>query len=1290
MLSALLLATLINDARASCKIGCLGCDTVDSDHECFLCDGSIYFHMVSKTRSLYSSGFGLFSRKARNLVITKNRGECRLFPECEEVYGENCAKCAPGYVIGEGEKNEDGIPLKVCRAISTSVPHCHRYESDGLCSECEAGFFLHDDVVTFKRAPENQKQCNPWPNDISKCQTHFRDNFNNIRCLECEAGYMLSENMDHCLEHRDENCLVASNIGCEQCLSGYAMPATALNFVAPHLSDYSIGENILSALNHNRKRADLIRCQPQISHCVKYITISSFDTKKLSSMGKEEELIEAGDIETSVNNSDVDRRLLLKKAETRKLLEIKFGDDEQNKWVIGVSKGKPKNLDQGVDSGEAQDKKLSARGKGDREILFNDDGQIVTCGRCARGYFLIQVEPFKFECIEANFIEHCEEYLDRNTCYLCDKHFYLKDGKCRPIEAENFVDHCQYYTEDQDCLMCENEFALLRMVGSTHPIEVSDDFHEKHPYMKNKGIEWAPAKSKVELVSKAKGKLVKVGDRQYEKVEQMSITQLMTHLTLQEYIQGKKTMDDVAQTKMKDLGIHYDLSSLHLNFEGENTNTQIFKGEMGDKEEVWRRNKELKNEIEKAKQDQDEDLKHVETQEIVKDDMQFIEKQIITEDSQSSDKDIEQSTLVEEGRDIIDTDHDSEIVDDQSALSKKGKKEEDFVVLTDNKDKDNRRARKLLNLFNIFSFGKKPKNERKSWSLNGKRAMLKKLKKGRVLGAESDEKDRKLEELEVSEQSVNEQSHVSHVSVTQLQNEVSVSSQHSETTGQTNSPQTLTQMTPSTQVSHSSSPMMDQASPETRSIPENLKISKDNGVVVLDESHSESIHSETPKTEKASESHSSQESHSNSSQNESSETRSKESGSDFSDAYSMGSESERLKRVKDSKHIIMDTPEDMQNREIQKDKEILDRLFDSQGDHNVVDPDNLSDKSEKLRLIHNIINNKTTDLENPHDSTPQDASSPRTSGSPSTSANKDRQPSDNQGVLADVNLENTGITVPTQANKASDSPMQNIRVNRSSSPNQKPSPSLESTPLTPKNTQPDSKNTPGTKASNTQEAGPVEDNNQSKENKSSRSSTPGDDSHIRPEIRAVMIKRSLCVISNPIPNCSAHYRGDCIECEGDYYLINNICKPLEEDSRVMFCQAYNHSQSCVKCRLGFVLVSGKCLKFKQVVNCRNQVYYPNGKCLICKHGHIFDETEKKCVSREQLYFKEKAIQESQGSSDAAEKVTEGEDIGFDRHCLLVRNNSNKSCFICRPGYYMDKQGNCFFSEGGYKKKYVFW
>ena len=203
----------------------------------------------------------------------------------------------------------------------------------------------------------------------------------------------------------------------------------------------------------------------------------------------------------------------------------------------------------------------------------------------------------------------------------------------------------------------------------------------------------------------------------------------------------------------------------------------------------------------------------------------------------------------------------------------------------------------------------------------------------------------------------------------------------------------------------------------------------------------------------------------------------------------------------------------------------------------------------------------------------------------------------------------------------------------------------------------------------------------------------GDESHILPEIRAVMIKRSLCVISNPIPNCSAHYRGDCIECESDYHLLNNICKPLAEENRIMFCHAYNQKQKCVKCKPGFILVSGKCIKFKQVINCRNQVYYPNGKCLICKHGHIFDKEENKCVSREQMYFKQKAKEESQDEREGHEEKhvdSNGEDIGFDRHCLLVRDNSNKSCFMCRPGYYMDKQGNCFFSEEGYKKKWLFW
>jgi hypothetical protein len=1269
-----------------------------------------------------------------------------LFPECEEVYGENCAKCAPGYVIGDGEKNEDGIPLKVCKAITNSVPHCLEYESDGLCSQCESGFFLHDDVVTFKRAPENQKQCNPWPNDIPKCKTHFKDNLNNIRCLECEPGFMLSENMDHCFEHRDENCLIASNIGCDQCLSGYGLSDSPMNFVPPHLNNYSIGQNILHAMVNNRKRADLIHCMPEISHCVRYITISSFDTKQITGSSGEEEFIDDVDTETEIDNTDMDRKLLLTKAKTRELLEIKFGDDEQNKWIIGVSKSHKHLMDNGVPQTELDDKKETVKEQGASDVIFNDEGEIVTCGRCARGYYLYQVEPFKFECIEANYIEHCEEYLDRTTCYLCEKHFYLKDGKCVSIEAKNFVDHCQYYKEDQTCLMCENEFALLQMIDTPQDLYVDEKFHEDHPYMKNKGIEAQPHKSNVKITSKEKGETINVGGKKYEKVQQMSITQLMTHVTLQEYIQGKKTMDDVAEQKIKDLGIHYDLSTLHLNFDGENVKTQVFEREKLSEEDEMKRSQELRKNIEKAKQnetDTDDDLKHIVTQEM-SDDMQYIEKQIITEDSHHSDEDIEKSTIVEKGDDIISQDKDSEIMDDESKLSSKEKTEEDVVVLTDtNKDEDRHRARKLLDLFNIFSFGKKKKkNSKGAWSLQGKRKMLRKLGKGRILEKKevniSDTKTtRKLDDSTTSNHMANVDGshsyevHQSHsVDVDQshtinMDNEsVNINDHHSEetmsvqhdihnTSGSIN--QHLTNVSHNNMTVHDASTQFDSIveNKSTRSIPDNLKIQNDNGVVVLNESESESIYTATPKTDHGSSpnmsesntshlqtsGHSGHSNHSNDPHNSSTKdynshdlesehsekvrTPVNDSISNFSDAYSMGSESERLRRVHDSKHIIMETPEDLKNREIEKDKQILDRLFDHEADHDYIDPDAISNKDQKMKLIHNIINNSTTDLKNPNEDIVSSQNKPNLANLPSSNDSNLQ----NSGLLKGINLDGTGINTPDQKTQTpiNANAISNINVK----PTQPESTQQTQNSLIPKENEKDKASVqPNKNKSNVSEASMPE-----KQKEIQVQATDDNEAHILPEVRKVMVKRSLCVISNPIANCAVHFRGDCIECESDYHLINNICKPLGEENKVMFCQAYNQHQNCVKCRSGFVLVSGKCLKFKQVINCRNQVYYPNGKCLICKHGYIFDKEENKCMSREQIYFREKAREENLTEEEIAHQnvnSSDGEDIGFDRHCLLVRNNSSKTCFMCRPGYYMDKQGNCFFSEGGYKKKWVFW
>ena len=468
-----------------------------------------------------------------------------------------------------------------------------------------------------------------------------------------------------------------------------------------------------------------------------------------------------------------------------------------------------------------------------------------------------------------------------------------------------------------------------------------------------------------------------------------------------------------------------------------------------------------------------------------------------------------------------------------------------------------------------------------------------------------------------------------------------------------------------------SSHPIDTDHPETRKeIPDNLRIDKDNGVVFMSQSHSESLHSMSPQLINDSQ-------NSQSSQKNPSEQSNQSPVSD-----SMGNESERLQKVHDSKHIVMETPEDLKNREIQKDKEILDRLFDRESGKQYSDPDKVSDKNEKLRLIHNIINN------NPGGSQPHHSTN---SQNPDSHSN-----AQNSGLLNDMNLTGTGITFDSDKHPQTPT-SQNQPQN--SSPNTPETPQDNSQQKLPKVTA-HLTNTSNNKPSSNQMDPTLEDQNsqnplnpqtdiQNLKPESISQNNLGP-SEIRPEVLAVMKKRTLCTVTNPIPNCSNHYRGNCVECESDYHLINNICKPLLDQNRVMFCNAYNHDQKCVKCTTGFVLVSGNCLKFKAVVNCRNQVYYPNGKCLICKHGFYFDEEEKKCISREQKYFKQKKLEEeaiaANNSNEAVVDETGSEDISFDRNCLLVRNNADKNCFMCRPGYYMDKKGNCLFSDGGYSKK----
>ena len=1122
-LCLIILLSLFSLSKSSCKIGCLSCQTIESQHRCHLCDSSLYYHMVGVTRNLYSMGFGLFSRKLENEIVS-TAGECEFFPQCLEVYGRNCAKCEPGYVIVDGADDDNGLPLKVCQAVSNVVDHCKEYLIDGICSKCVSGYFLHNEVENLKKIPQNEKQCLVWPKQILKCREHFKDPRNNIKCLECEPGFMLSQKLDKCEEHQDQNCLIASNIGCQKCSAGYSLYEEPLNYVPGHIQDFSFGDTVLKSMLSNIKRTDLIHCQPQIEFCRKYITIRSFSKDKLVEQQLKMNTI---DFLTKDKDEDIDRKLNLLATSGKKMFEVKFGEDEMNKWVFGISKSnREKNLNENNIEDDLKNEKLEIKDIGNENLsnmsLQNDDFETVTCGRCAPGYYLYQVEPLKFECFEAELIDNCEFYKDHDTCFLCEQNFFLHENECKSIDKTNFVEHCEYYDQNQECLKCNSSFALFHLKENKSQKIDHLEFEKTHPYMKNLNMDNQPESIKNKPKKDVIGKDLEVGDNLYQMIKQMSVTEMISRETLTRFGKDQISIEDLESGKENQKGlskVNYDLSSLDLDFNNAAASTVIYEPKTKEEEDIVKRNEEIAVNVAKAKNkhDKDEDTsqKIDVDREKVTVGKQVVEKQVIKE---TGNEEVIDSEDITEGVHFNESEASILKHEEQTPSNQMNNNttEEDIVVLNEpsHKSTSSPHSRNLMDLFSIFKHAKKPRRHTvlnattANWSLRLHSKLRGSLGKGRIL----------------------------------TNNQSEINDSVSDMITQTND--SMTDM-----ITQSSSARTHD----------------------FDDSQSQISHVETITL------------HEKSNNTEQSQAN---------------PEHDNLKKFHDSKNIIMDTSEDVHKQEIAKDKEFLDRLFESEG-KSVDDLDQITDKEEKRKMIHNIIN-KLSNL-------------------------------DLGGSLVENDIMNP------LSHKESPSLDDNISKELNKSPQSQP------------------------------DVSPV---------KRVKAKTPTPESQ-KPN-------KGMCMILNTIPNCQSHYHGICTQCDKSFYLVGEICKSLSSEKLVQFCENYDRDQNCITCKAGFVLVSTKCIKLKEVQNCNQQIYYPNGQCLLCKHGHVYDQEDGRCVSRETSYFNDQQAKENPQDLKIEKNDDEigDETIDFDRNCLLERSNADRSCYMCRREYYMNKKGECIFGKTG--------
>ena len=130
------------------------------------------------------------------------------------------------------------------------------------------------------------------------------------------------------------------------------------------------------------------------------------------------------------------------------------------------------------------------------------------------------------------------------------------------------------------------------------------------------------------------------------------------------------------------------------------------------------------------------------------------------------------------------------------------------------------------------------------------------------------------------------------------------------------------------------------------------------------------------------------------------------------------------------------------------------------------------------------------------------------------------------------------------------------------------------------------------------------------------------------------------------PNCKISYKGECIECKKDFFLVgkkgeNQICKSYySEDFLNCFSITYE-TGLCNFCQYGYILTpERKCIKEE---NCQETRF---GKCVSCKSGYYLNKINDTC------------------------------EMKYDNLTLCKESIDNITCDICETNNYFDENGVC--------------
>ena len=162
-------------------------------------------------------------------------------------------------------------------------------------------------------------------------------------------------------------------------------------------------------------------------------------------------------------------------------------------------------------------------------------------------------------------------------------------------------------------------------------------------------------------------------------------------------------------------------------------------------------------------------------------------------------------------------------------------------------------------------------------------------------------------------------------------------------------------------------------------------------------------------------------------------------------------------------------------------------------------------------------------------------------------------------------------------------------------------------------------------------------------------------------------------------NCLISEDGKCIQCKGDFYLIDslNFCKYKFSDDFKNCAEINNLTGKCRFCEENFYknIDDEKC---SNTESCRKSTF---GICILCDNGFYLDKTDDLCKIGDDEFNNCKTSLDGKICSECNDGFFLAEDglCTISQNC--VKGNKNNSvCIECSEGYFLSKSGICTTEE----------